>query len=568
MKRFNRHGLIALIASSLLLLGVFEVFWIKKLYDEQLLSLKKDLDHTFRTTVMALQDSIIQLNFDGLPKPQWANSKQLLPPQYERHNRLDIFTPRPNNDNFRQFEMHENRSFGDSLQQSKITFIQKGGVRITIAADSLSGRELARIVTRAYMGKASDSLKAIGILNYRSDSVKTRIDFTQKDTILTSTKSNSRFSIDSTKGKSMSTRFVLNKTLSPKDSAIFIKLNYDSIRLDDIAAHFWLALAAQKMDLPFRIHRLHQNQIAAFSSNKRETISEQYEGLTTNPVFAGIPKFNVYLAQFPQYQAFLFRKIVPQVLFSLLLFGMTTLAFALIYRSLRQQERLTALKNDFISNITHELKTPIATVSVAIEALQSFNALQKPELTKEYLDISKNELSRLSMLVDKVLKLSVFEQKEPELKKESLDLATLIAQVLDSMRLQFEKMGAKITFDTEGSENTVIEADRVHLTSVVYNLLDNALKYNGKNISINLKEYENTLHLVIEDDGCGIAAEYQDKIFDKFFRVPTGDVHNVKGYGLGLSYVASVVQQHGGKIGVKSIVEKGSTFSVILPKEL
>ena len=199
--------------------------------------------------------------------------------------------------------------------------------------------------------------------------------------------------------------------------------------------------------------------------------------------------------------------------------------------------------------------------------MQNFNALQKPELTEEYLNISKNELLRLSMLVDKVLKLSVFEQKEPELQKEMIDIAAIVAQVLDSMRLQFEKIGTKITFNTEGSENTIVEADRTHLTSVIYNLLDNALKYNGKNININFQEQLNTLQLNIEDDGCGIATEYQSKIFDKFFRVPTGDIHNVKGYVLGLSYVASVLRQHGGRIEVQSALEKGSTFSVILPRK-
>ena len=265
------------------------------------------------------------------------------------------------------------------------------------------------------------------------------------------------------------------------------------------------------------------------------------------------------------------------MLFSLLLFGMTALAFGLVYRSLRQQERLTALKNDFISNITHELKTPISTVSVAIEAMQNFNALQKPELTKEYLDISKNELARLSMLVDKMLKLSVFEQKEPELKKETIDLAALVAQVLDSMRLQFEKQNVKIALDTveernpdsfgKGVSHTFVEADKTHLTSVIYNLLDNALKYEGKNIQIHFATEGNLLKMSFQDDGCGIASEYHAKVFDKFFRVPKGNVHNVKGYGLGLSYVASIVKQHGGRIEVQSVLEQGSTFSVFLPKK-
>ena len=571
MKRFNRHGLIALIVSSLVLLAVFQVFWIKKVYDEQLLTLKKDVDHTFRATVMGLQDSMIQLNFGDFPKTKGDNP--MPQPMFEREDRQPPYSSRNYaSDRFQNFEIHENSNNvvggKDTLRHSKISFVQQSGIKVTVSSDSLSGRELARIVTRAYFNKpVGDStlkvMKNLAFANLPPDSLQTRVFFKQNDSVriafIKKSPKNIEYGIDKKLDKKVfgEANFMIKDRVSTKDTAIFIKLNLDSLRIDDIAIHYWMALLNQKIDLPFRIHRLHQTQLPP----------PQYEGITTNPTFAGMPKFNVYVAQFPEYQAFVFRKTLPQIFFSLLLFGMTALAFGLVYSSLRQQERLTALKNDFISNITHELKTPIATVSVAIEALQNFNALQKPELTKEYLDISKNELSRLSMLVDKVLKLSVFEQKEPELKKETLDLAALVAQVLDSMRLQFEKLNVKIAFDTEGSKDTFVDADRTHLTSVIYNLLDNALKYNGKNIHINFDTEVSYLKMSIQDDGCGIAPEYQDKIFDKFFRVPTGDVHNVKGYGLGLSYVASVVKQHGGRIKVESVLEKGSTFSVFIPKK-
>lgn len=567
MKRFNRHGLIALIVSSLVLLAVFQVFWIKKVYDEQLLSLKKDLDHAFRSTVMGMQDSMIQCNLSDLPKlpsdsaPLSMNA--VMPP------------PNPIPPSKQYSEIRESNS-----PQNKIRFVQKDGIKITVSSDSLSGREIARIVSRAYLNKPTpaDSMMRMARmmefdehrndssfrnrrreLHFFSDSTVSRVYFRRGDSLRVSYNKNvSKDSLAPNKGiAQVIIKSSINNTTATKDSNIFIKLDLDSLKIEDIAVHYWMALLNQKIDLPFRIHRLHQSQLPP----------PQYQGITTMPVFAGMPRFNVYVAQFPEYQSFVFKKTLPQILFSLLLFGMTALAFGLVYRSLRQQERLTALKNDFISNITHELKTPIATVSVAIEALQNFNALQKPELTKEYLDISKNELSRLSMLVDKVLKLSVFEQKEPELKKEIIDMASLVAQVLDSMRLQFEKLGVKIAFDTEGVDHTFIEADKTHLTSVIYNLLDNAIKYDGKNLNIQFAADQNALKMSIEDDGCGIASEYQAKIFDKFFRVPKGDIHNVKGYGLGLSYVASIVKQHGGRIEVQSILEKGSTFSVFLPKK-
>jgi two-component system phosphate regulon sensor histidine kinase PhoR len=264
---------------------------------------------------------------------------------------------------------------------------------------------------------------------------------------------------------------------------------------------------------------------------------------------------------------FVLRKMSSQVLVSFLLVGLTIFSFVILLRNLIAQRKLTQLKNDFISNITHELKTPIATVSVAIEALRNFNALHDPERTKEYLDISAIELQRLSMLVDKVLKLSMFEKHQIELLEESVDLKGLVEEVVASMKLQFEKYKAKVSVRPEGKD-FVIKADRLHVTSVIFNLLDNALKYSKANpaIQIDLKEANNEIELCITDNGIGIAPEFRRKIFDKFFRVPTGDTHNVKGYGLGLSYVAYIIQRHRGTIDMESQPGIGSRFIIKLLK--
>lgn len=267
------------------------------------------------------------------------------------------------------------------------------------------------------------------------------------------------------------------------------------------------------------------------------------------------------------YKSYIARKILPEALFAIFVFGITAVSFGLIYNSFRQQKRLIALKNDFISNMTHELKTPITTVGVAIEAMKNFDALKNPEQTKEYLDISKNELNRLSLLVDKVLKMAAFEQKDPVLTLETLDMAVVMQEVLTSMQLLFDKFGASVDFEKKGADFT-IQADKMHITSVLYNLIDNALKYGGNNPSIHVELQAPFYHFVrisIADKGQGIPPQYQDKIFDKFFRIPTGDVHNTKGHGLGLNYVANVVKQHGGKINVESEEGKGSRFSVFLP---
>jgi len=259
--------------------------------------------------------------------------------------------------------------------------------------------------------------------------------------------------------------------------------------------------------------------------------------------------------------------MIPQFIFSLFLLALSISSYLLIFRSLRQQQRLTALKNDFISNITHELKTPITTVSVALEAMNSFHALNNPTRTREYLNISKSELNRLSILVDKVLKMSIFEDREPRISLESIDLKTLTLEILNSMKLQFEQRRARVKTHFSKSEYS-IQADRIHLTSVIYNLLDNALKYSpgpSPVIDVRLQNEQGRVLLLVKDEGIGIPAAYRTRIFDKFFRVPTGDRHDIKGHGLGLSYVASVVEKHGGSIEVSSTEGAGSTFTVILP---
>ncbi|MDO6434423.1 HAMP domain-containing sensor histidine kinase [Flavitalea sp. BT771] len=306
------------------------------------------------------------------------------------------------------------------------------------------------------------------------------------------------------------------------------------------------------------------------------------------------------------------RRLGPQALFSLVLVGVTIFSFLLLYRNWRGQQKLILLKNDFISNITHELKTPIATVSVAVEALKEFDALKDPVRTREYLEISTHELQRLSLLVDKVLKLSLYERQEIELRKDEFDMKVLVKDVMTSMRLQFEKSKATVRLTAgpeepgirvvgpgrnkigddggkaaEGAEESgdtgkgkvepahirtdkyVLRADKLHFTSVIFNLLDNALKY-GKAapimVLINIHWEPDFLLLTVGDNGIGIPADYKDRIFEKFFRVPMGDQHNVKGYGLGLSYVAYVVQRHGGEIMVRSKEGVGSEFTIKIPR--
>ena len=327
----------------------------------------------------------------------------------------------------------------------------------------------------------------------------------------------------------------------------------DSIRVEELTAIYAQRLEQQNIDIPFKINKL---------------VKESEDERAFNQVTLGFSNPITYVLQLEDTFPFILKRISSAILFSVFLIGFTILSFTLLYRNLLKQRRLADIKNEFISNITHELKTPIATVSVAIEALRSFNATMDPQKTKEYLDISANELQRLSLLTDKVLKLSLFEKKEVDLKYEYLDMKELVEEVTNSMRLQFEKNNAEVSVNTEG--DTRLEGDRLHLVSVIFNLVDNALKYSKEapEINIHIEGDDRNLLLSIADKGIGIPSEYKDKVFEKFFRVPTGNLHNAKGYGLGLSYVSHVIKKHKGSIKVDSIEGEGSKFIVNLPKKM
>ena len=331
----------------------------------------------------------------------------------------------------------------------------------------------------------------------------------------------------------------------------------DSVTIKEITSRYALMLDREKIGIPFSISRKEIGHREEFLPLDMEEANEVTVG------FFRPLTFTLHIANSGPY---LLKKLTLPILVSIFLVGITVFSFVLLLRNLMQQRRLAQLKNDFVSNITHELKTPIATVGVAIEALRNFNAINDPQRTREYLDISSSEIQRLGLLVDKVLKLSMFENKEIALQKESFDLLQLTQEVMASMKLQFEKQNAIVTLETNGN-NFVIEADKLHISSVIYNLLDNALKYSKEvpEIDIYLTSHQQHVSLKVSDKGIGIPREYRGKIFEKFFRIPGGDRHNIKGYGLGLSYVNHILHKHMGFIEVKSELGKGSTFIVNIP---
>ncbi len=526
-----------LMIAAILLIVAFQTYWLQKRYVEEAEVFKKTTDIVFRETMYKVQAQRLKkdsLFYQIIPEENYflgdvafLVAKKL--PEI-RHSKSQLNSENSENSN----------NEADSISSKKSVIIFKNRTDSLPDSSVKSGNvNLTQLIQEIRMGMANAREQMPTISIQSSHRYDTDTQFISAEASMAPPKPPSH------RVRRMTQDFLVK-----------------SRTLND-------TLSIPKIDSAYKIALSNAGIIAAFSI-KRDSLfrPDSIAGIqfSTSKVPVGFLSKNAYQARFDAPISFLMGKIAPQILLSFLLVAFTSISFLFLYRNLLAQRRLTLMKNDFISNVTHELKTPIATVNVAIEALRNFDALQSPERTKEYLDISASELQRLSLLVDKVLKLSMFENKDIELQKIHFNLKELVEEVMHSMRLQFQKNKATVSFKTAGEPFT-IHADRLHITSVIYNLLDNALKYGGDKpeIKVALAATPQEFKLRVEDTGIGISAEYANKVFEKFFRVPSGDHHNIKGYGLGLSYAAHVVQQHGGSISVESNPGKGAAFIIKLP---
>lgn len=264
----------------------------------------------------------------------------------------------------------------------------------------------------------------------------------------------------------------------------------------------------------------------------------------------------------------LFQKTWVVFIISLLLILIVLSCFAYSLRIIFNQKKVSEVKNDFINNMTHELKTPISTVSLALEALVNFDVRNDEQRSVKYLDVSRKEIRRLSTMVEKVLNIASYEKGEIYLNKKSHSINTLVDDVVDIISMQVHKKGGELNAELLASPDEVF-VDKVHINNLLYNLIDNANKYfvDQPMITISTKNYIDGVIIEVIDQGLGISKENLTRIFDKFYRVPTGDIHNIKGYGLGLSYVKDIVEMHGGILNVESELNKGTKFIIQIPYE-
>jgi len=272
------------------------------------------------------------------------------------------------------------------------------------------------------------------------------------------------------------------------------------------------------------------------------------------------------MVYFPYKTRFLLRQTAGMILISLILIIIIVMLFIYVIKVIVWQNRLSEMKTDFINNMTHEIKTPIATISLACEAMNDPDVKNNDTLAANYLKIIGDENQRLGGIVEKILQNAIIEKEDFRLKREKVNVNEIINHVIHTHGMHIEVKDGKITTSLH-ADRPFIFADKWHLTNAISNLVDNATKYSPRKpqIEIATGNYGEGVTISVIDNGIGISKEDQKKIFDKLYRVPTGNIHDVKGFGLGLSYVKTIVERHGGKILVESELKKGSRFTLYLP---
>lgn len=270
---------------------------------------------------------------------------------------------------------------------------------------------------------------------------------------------------------------------------------------------------------------------------------------------------------FPTRKDYIFETMkifVPSIIFSLVLLFVFAFTIFIIFR----QKKLSDMKNDFVNNMTHELKTPISTISLAAQMLKDVDVGKTPAMLKHISGVIVDESKRLGFQVEKVLQVSLFERDRSNLTFKEVNVNEMLDSVVATFKLKVENFDGEINIDLSARESE-ITADEMHLTNVFFNLLDNAVKYrsNDRDLRLNVSTWNDKGRLVIsiKDNGIGIKKEHLKKVFDRFYRVPTGNVHNVKGFGLGLAYVQKIIENHNGNIRAESEYHMGTEFIISLP---
>ena len=337
-----------------------------------------------------------------------------------------------------------------------------------------------------------------------------------------------------------------------------------------VGSYLRSALDNSGLDLPFEFAVVNRNGAIMYKTSGYNVMSVDQEDIFVQTLFPNDPvsKINYLRVFFPTKKDYIFTSIkfmIPSFIFTFILLVIFLCTIIIVFR----QKKLTEMKNDFINNMTHEFKTPISTISLAAQMLNDDSVRKSQTMLQHISTVINDETKRLRFQVEKVLQMSMFERQRATLKLQDIDANVAIANIIHTFKIKVEKYGGRLAAELN-AENATIHVDEMHFTNVIFNLLDNAVKYRREDEPMELVATTNEisgnrLEITICDNGIGIKKEDLKKIFDKFYRVSTGNRHDVKGFGLGLAYVKKMVHELGGEIRVESELNVGTKFIIILP---
>ena len=335
-----------------------------------------------------------------------------------------------------------------------------------------------------------------------------------------------------------------------------------------VANYLRSELTFNGLSLPFEFAIVNRSNGMVYKTSGYSPMSQQ--DLYTQVLFPNDPKNkqNMLNVTFPSKSDYIFSSVkflVPSLAFTFLLLGVFLYTISVAFK----QKKLSEIKNDFINNMTHEFKTPISSISIAAQMLNDDSVRKSPETLKHISTVINDETKRLRFQVEKVLQLSLFDRKNATMRLEEEDANASIYNVINTFKLKVEKFGGHIDAALD-AEDPIINVDRMHFTNVIFNLLDNAVKYRREDVAPELEVStinpdEDHIQITVADNGIGMKREDLKKIFERFYRVSTGDRHDVKGFGLGLAYVHKMIDLFGGTIRAESEVNQGSKFIITLP---
>jgi two-component system phosphate regulon sensor histidine kinase PhoR len=526
-------NIVYLIAFTILATIVAQVYWNKKVYDINKQQVINQIQSSF--------DDSVEKYFSEIAKNDVFNLVNI---RKNEENHLES----PDND-LRVFINSSSDSTNNRFPKSITHFSISDSLRLGISNDSILNVD--NYTTDVWLQRTGDSLpkKSIEKLLHPTFGSTERIILKEIDT-----SNNHEFPFLKRKIDSLG--------LKQFTSKILFSFIMDDLELEKIDSLLNFELKRKNINIQYGFQFIDKNPL----DNKLEIEDYQLEGVPTNYLSAianspFIMAHSTLELRYTNATISILKKMMGSILLSLLLSGIIIGCLLFLLKIISKQKQLAEVKNDIISNITHEFKTPISTIGVAIESIKNFNVIDDKEKTKKYLDISNDQLSKLDMMVEKLLETATLDSENLELNKDEIDVSDLVQNLVDKLQLQTNE---KVITYKKSEVPVLANVDVFHFENAINNIIDNAIKYGGNEIFVDLKQQESNFTIDISDSGNSLSKEHSKQIFEKFYRISKGNTHDIKGFGIGLYYCKKIIEKHRGTIQLE-LENKLTSFKISLP---